>query len=123
MHNTFVVNGRGASEPRGPFHWRTSTDAACTAWETGTERDYAEGSHHGYGAITHTRRVLALHGIGWVIVDHLGGSGLADAAAMWHIDPSWRVSPRSASSAELVHADGERLGLASNAELRLIHEN
>ena len=92
MHNTVTINGRPQSEPHGPFHWQSTIDARCTAWSTRAGMDYAEGRHDGYPGITHIRRVLSLHGVGWIILDHLVGlSQEVQAQAMWHVHPAWRT--------------------------------
>jgi hypothetical protein len=91
MHNTVVVDGRSQSQPRGAFHWDTATDAQAGLWRSDAHFDYVEGRHHGYAPIVHARGVLAIHGFGWMIVDHLLGSGQASAEAMWHFHPDWVV--------------------------------
>lgn len=91
MHNTVVVNGRSQAQPSGPFHWETRTDARSTMWRSELQFDYAEGRHAGYGPIGHSRGVLAIHGFGWLVVDHLLGPGGATADTMWHIHPEWIV--------------------------------
>jgi len=90
MHNTVVVDGQPQSEPRGAFHWRTKTDARATLWHCEPGFDYVEGRHAGYGDVVHARSVAAIHGFGWVIVDHLLGSTAAVAEGLWHIHPMWR---------------------------------
>lgn len=123
MHNTVVVDGRSQSEPRGPFHWRTTVNATCTLWQSGPDRDSAAGRHDGYGAAGHRRSITALHGIGWIVVDDLSGIEHCDAAAMWHLHPSWVVAPRDDRTVELVHTDGTRLGLATTAELHVVADD
>ena len=92
MHNTVVVDNRPQSKPGGAFQWATTTDAACTAWTTRAGMDYAEGRHGGYEGVTHVRRVLALHGIGWLVIDHLlASSRQLEARAMWHVHPAWML--------------------------------
>jgi heparinase II/III-like protein len=90
MHNTVVVDGRSQSEPRGAFHWRTTTNARAVVRHFEPRFDYIEGQHTGYQRIVHTRAVASVHGFGWVIVDHLLGPDEATAAAFWHIHPMWR---------------------------------
>jgi hypothetical protein len=119
MHNTVVVNGRPQSEPRGPFHWASTTNAECTAWKSRPAMDYVEGRHQAYAPVTHVRRVLALHGVGWIIVDHIAGPAAdVTATAMWHFHPAWQVSLVGEGLAELNGPDGARLALASTAPLR-----
>ena len=91
MHNTVVVEGRSQSEPRGAFHWRTTTNARAVMHHFEPGFDYMEGQHTGYERIVHARAVASLHGLGWVIVDHLLGAGDASADGFWHIHPMWRA--------------------------------
>lgn len=117
MHNTVVVDGRPQSEPKGAFHWASATDAVCTLWIAGSDVDYAEGRHEGYGDLTHLRRVLAIHGVGWLIVDRLAGPRhRVNATAMWHLHPSWSVSRGDARRVRLRSGDVE-LALVSTAPI------
>lgn len=120
MHNTVMVNGRTQSEPAGPFHWRTRTDARCTKWQTTPHRDYVSGRHGGYAPIIHTREVLSLHGTGWIIVDHLEGAAQAEAAAMWHIHPAWVLDDLTGDVATFHHSDGLVVTLTSSATLEQV---
>jgi len=95
MHNTVVINGRSQSRPRGPFHWHNATNARPSFWRSEAHFDYVEGRHDGYAPVTHARGILALQGVGWVIVDHLAGSGDATADTMWHFHPDWHVEARA----------------------------
>ena len=117
MHNTVLVDRRPQSEPRGAFQWTSRTNATCTAWTSRAAMDYAEGQHDGYAGVTHIRRVLALHGLGWIIVDHLVGQGRAiEATAMWHIHPSWTVRRTGDRRCELSSGNVE-LAIVSTAPL------
>ncbi len=116
MHNTVVVNGRSQSEPAGPFHWRTRTDGVASIWQATSRFDYAEGRHDGYSSVVHTRSVIAVHGLGWLIVDHLLGHVTAAAEAFWHVHPSWAVSV-DGRVAHLKHSTGRCAVLASSARV------
>jgi len=94
MHNSVVIDGRPQSDPTGAFHWRTTTDARATLWHFEPAFDYLEGRHAGYGHVVHVRSVAAIHGFGWVIVDHLLGSTATFAEGLWHIHPMWQPSVR-----------------------------
>ena len=118
MHNTVMVDGRPQSIPRGAFHWHVTADASCTAWVLRPGIDYAEGRHDAYADLTHIRRVLALHGIGWVIVDHLmGGARSIHARAMWHLHPSWSIFRQDERCVTLRDPEGTELALACTAPL------
>jgi hypothetical protein len=130
MHNTLVLDGRPQSVPRGPFHWKSRASAQAGVWRSsagpstgpgqgpssgsGSGCDYIEGSHDGYLPRRHTRAVLALHGIGWWILDHVLGSGDAEAAIHWHVHPSWRPAIRD-GRIDLTHEDGTALAFVTTA--------
>lgn len=117
MHNTVVVNGRSQSEPRGPFHWISRTDAECTHWQPGPRGDYAEGQHEAYAPVRHVRVVFALHGMGWVIVDHLLDGVEAEASAMWHLHPEWTLHAAGDDRVVLHRGDASAV-LASSVPVR-----
>ena len=118
MHNTLVVNGRPQSAPRGAFHWASTTDAECTSWSARAGIDYAEGRHGGYEGVTHVRRVVALHGVGWLIVDRVAGRpGPITASAFWHVHPDWTVFQEDPHRFSLRHHDGLELAIVSTAPL------
>jgi hypothetical protein len=108
-HNTVTVNGRSQSIPAGPFHWASAAHETVHAWRSDTAFDFCEASHDGYLPTVHRRQVLARPGC-WVIWDWLLGPGTIEAAAHWHLAPSW-----SASIAEravcLDHPGGKRMWL------------
>ena len=112
MHNTLVVNGRSQSEPRGSFHWHTVADARATVWRSDRRFDYAEGRHDGYRPIVHARGVLAVHGFGWIVIDHLLGHDAAVADVFWHVHPDWKPSVHDRSV--LFESDGCVALLASS---------
>jgi hypothetical protein len=92
MHNTVVLDGRDHAEPRGPFHWQANPDARFLFARIDTGFDFVEGTHDAYGHASHVRSVIALHRIGWIIVDHILGDREVEAQAWWHIHPSWSSS-------------------------------
>jgi Heparinase II/III-like protein/Heparinase II/III N-terminus len=115
MHNTLVLDERDHAEPDGPFHWRTRTDARFLVARTQPRLDFAVGTHDAYGAARHMRAVLAVHGVGWLIVDRVSaGHAPVRADTWWHLHPSWRALVRDGTVA-LRHSSGMRLGLASTA--------
>jgi hypothetical protein len=128
MHNTVVVGGRSQSVPLGPFHWRSTVDARATVWHAGGKADYAEAAHDGYAPVIHTRSVLAVHGLGWIVIDHLLGSDEmaneldagTDAEAFWHIHPDWRGQAPSPGVVTFAHVDGYRAAFSSSLPLELV---
>jgi hypothetical protein len=127
MHNTVLVNGLPQSQPRGPFHWRTRTDARRGTCRIGDHADYAEGRHAAYAPIAHVRGVLALHDVAWFVVDHfIAGPGAAGQRmsgeplttdAFWHLHPDWTLTSRAGASVSLQHRDGQRQHLACSGML------
>lgn len=115
MHNTLVLDGRDHAVPKGPFHWQSRAEARLLVARTAPGVDFAVGTHDGYERGRHMRAVLALHGLGWVVVDRVGAGHHTDAEAWWHLHPSWRAEIRDRVVA-LRHADGGRLTFASTAE-------
>jgi hypothetical protein len=121
IHNTVVFDGQPASTPRGPFHWASTADANCVVWQSEPHFDYVEGVHDGYLPRTHARAILALHGIGWVVLDHLLGppEGSAVADAFWHVHPDWSWTARGAGVL-FEHGDGIVSAMVSTADLRML---
>jgi hypothetical protein len=121
IHNTVVFDGQPASRPRGPFHWASTADATCVAWRSEPHFDYVEGVHDGYLPRTHARGIFALHGIGWVVLDHLLGpaDGCAVADVFWHVHPDWKCRTGGAGIL-FEHRDGSLSAMESTADLRVL---
>jgi hypothetical protein len=92
MHNTVVLDHQPQSVPDGPFHWARRASASAPIWRSTAGCDYVEGTHDGYLPRRHARGVLAIHGMGWWILDHLIGAGPAHAEVYWHLHPAWVVA-------------------------------
>lgn len=118
MHNTLVLDGRSQSQPAGPFDWRATAAAKAPIWSAAPGCEYAEGTHDGYVARHHTRGVLAIHGVGWWILDHVLGAGAADMALHWHLHPDVHLSDVGESSVGLVADAGRPCAIASSIPLR-----
>ena len=122
MHNTLVLDGREPAVPSGAFHWHARADARMLIARTGGTMDFAAGTHEAYAPARHIRAVLAMHEVGWLIVDRVTGDGPLAAETFWHLHPAWRAVLRD-GSCELISKTGERLGFASSApELALIDD-
>jgi hypothetical protein len=119
MHNTVVLGGRSQSQPIGAFHWRNTTTAEAPIWRAGTGCDYMEGTHGAYAPARHTRAILAVHGIGWWILDHILGADAITAEIFWHIHPAWTVSPESQHVCRLA-SDDDILKVASTAPVTVL---
>jgi hypothetical protein len=132
MHNTVEVNGRPQSEPEGPFHWRTTADARLLVWKSSPDFDYAEGTHDGYRPLAHVRGVLALHGVGWLVIDHVlpgtyaevdgdgGRAATVTADAFWHLHPDWTATAASREGLRLRHHGGLVYALACSSALEIL---
>ena len=115
LHNTLVLDGRDRAAPKGPFHWESRTDARFLVARTAPGVDFAVGAHDGYDRGRHRRAVLALHGLGWIIVDRIGAGDRATAETWWHLHPSWRAEIRG-RAVTLTDAAGHTLAFASTAD-------
>jgi heparinase II/III-like protein len=115
MHNTVVLDGQDHATPGGPFRWRTRADARFLVARTGGDADFAVGTHDAYGVRRHLRAVLALHGLGWLIVDRVVTHQPTDAQIFWHLHPDWRAAVRD-GTVDLRHVSGRRLAIASTAQ-------
>ncbi|MGE0446234.1 MAG: alginate lyase family protein [Vicinamibacterales bacterium] len=94
-HNTLTLDGRSSSEPAGPFHWRTRTDARRDVLRVTPHLSWAEGSHDGYGAARHRRSIVHERSGGWLILDEVAGRGRHTIDLCWHFDPAWQVTCES----------------------------
>lgn len=114
MHNTLVLDDRDHAASNGPFHWSSRADGRFLAVRTEPDSDFAVGTHDAYGPGRHLRAVLALHDVGWLVVDRVVTDRPVGVATWWHLDPGWHASVRDGTVA-LTHLSGMRLGLASTA--------
>jgi hypothetical protein len=119
MHNTLVVDHRPQSEPRGPFHWRSQASAQAHGWWSTDGCDFVIGAHDAYDPVRHVRSVLAIHGVGWWILDRVSGDTEHDIALHWHLHPSWRPETCD-GSVELRHQDGAVVSLATSLPVRVV---
>jgi hypothetical protein len=116
LHNTVLVDGREHAIVGGPFHWTSTTDAGFLAAHVDERCDVAQGVHDGYADVRHVRTLLAIHGIGWLVVDQLLGSGAHRAESFWHVHPSWTTRP-CGSTILLRHAEAGQSSITSTAEI------
>jgi hypothetical protein len=77
--------------------------------------------HDGYLPRTHARAIFALHGIGWLVLDHLlgPGEGRTVADVFWHVHPDWKCTPRG-TGILFEHPDGAVSAIESTADLRVL---
>ncbi len=110
MHNTVIVDQRDHTHPQGPFHWEHAPAARLLFSYTGNAVDVAEGTHDAYTHAAHVRTIVAVHRVGWIVVDRILGDVEVEAEAWWHVHPSWSSSLECAlamSGAAERHMDGE----------------
>ncbi len=118
MHNTLMLNGQSQSAPCGPFHWSAAADACLSLWRMNEDCDYAEGTNAAYAPNRHTRAILAVHGLGWWVIDHVLGSGIADIEINWHVHPRWTCRTTRERAVSL-SAGSDALAIASTAPLTI----
>jgi asparagine synthase (glutamine-hydrolysing) len=85
VHNTVTINQEDQMLRAGRFLW---VDWAQACGQISTSEGIADrfvGEHNGYRrfGVTHRRCVRWLSGLGWVIIDDLGGSGEHDLCLHW----------------------------------------
>ncbi len=107
LHNTVTIDNEPQSLPRGPFHWARVANGQAHRWRTNDGFDFFDGSHDGYAARVHRRRVLVLHSDAVVVADFIDGDGIHDADAHWHLDARWAV--RVDGSRAVCRAEGEQV--------------
>jgi hypothetical protein len=121
-HNTVTLDGRTQSEPSGPFHWRTRTDATLGPFLSEPAFDIAEGWHDAYAPVRHRRRIIRMRDEGWLIVDELTGAGTRDATLHWHFDPRWMVAADGPGRLRMTHETGATAWLLHEGDaVTLVH--
>jgi hypothetical protein len=120
MHNTVTVNGRPQSQPCGPFHWASTASGRSVIAATGNRCDYFEGTHDGYQPLTHTRAVLAVHEVGWFIVDVVAGGAAAVAEAHWHLHPRWTPAGSTPNGVRIADGTQHPVVLLSSSALEVL---
>ncbi|MEO5898220.1 MAG: alginate lyase family protein [Vicinamibacterales bacterium] len=108
MHNTLVLDGQSQSQPDGPFHWATRTDATIVGSHLSPDFDYLEAQHSGFSPVTHRRAILRTGDL-WIVADHLLGAGTHAAQLHWHLDPAWTLRQRGAEPAYVAESNGDRV--------------
>jgi hypothetical protein len=115
-HNTLTVDGKGQSDPTGPFSWSRLTRSKQETWVAGEHFDLFCGSHDGYAqqGITHRRWVFHLPSRFWLVRDVVEGQGVHKLDLAWHLGPE--LHPSDSESRFFVGSDpvssGPECGLA-----------
>ena len=77
-HSTVLVDGRGQSEPAGPFGWIRRPRVRLREWHSSDEFDFLDADHDAYAGladpVTHRRRVVFVKPSYWIVVDDLAGA-------------------------------------------------
>ncbi len=111
MHNTAAVDGRSQSEPAGPFHWRSRSDARLEHWLPDAPLEQVVASHDGYAPVVHRRTVVRAAAGLWIVADQLLGEAAHVRMDLhWHIDPGWHP--------EAVSENGDRARRFQQGQLR-----
>ena len=115
-HNTVVLDGKPQSQPSGPFHWRSRTDAHVHRSGREEAFDWIEAWHDSYAPEQHRRMLVRTAGDGWLIADTILGSGTHAAAAHWHFDPAWMVACERQGALRATHQDGTTVWLLHDGD-------
>jgi uncharacterized heparinase superfamily protein len=90
-HNTVTVDGASSSVPTGPFRWGPVAQAIVHAWRTHPRFDFFDGSHDGFKRLNplarHTRSILFVKGMGWIIRDRVESAGSRALGVHFHCAP------------------------------------
>ncbi len=87
FHNTLTVDGKGQSQPKGPFSWTRLPEVRSEGWITGQTFDLFAGSHDGYRPVIHRRWVFWLRSRFCLVRDHVSGAGEHALDVFWHLHP------------------------------------
>ncbi|HBG25464.1 MAG: hypothetical protein A2Y10_09845 [Planctomycetes bacterium GWF2_41_51] len=95
-HNTVVVDGKDQSQLADGWKFKTMAVPTKRVWCTTDNFDYFDGSHNGYERlnepVTHRRRVLAVKGQYWVLVDDLVGEGKHKLELYYHFPENAKIN-------------------------------
>ncbi len=101
-HNTVMVDQLDQADIYGTFKWVNPFSTALEASEEDKYFSYARASHNGYrrlrNPVTHTRSILSIHSMGWLIMDYLEGSGDHTFDWNFHFPPGSVVTRSSSNS-------------------------
>ena len=129
-HNTVTVDDRSQGVPRGPFHWRTCSDARLHGSRSNESFHWTEASHDGYAPVRHRRTLVRTARGEWFIADEVLGVGplygfkreCVTARAHWHFDPGWTLRCDAPGRLLATHLDGRDAWLLHDAgEVLLAH--
>jgi hypothetical protein len=116
-HNTGTVDGRTHSEPDGPFHWRTRTDAKSVGVGPLVHGAWMAGEHHAYAPLVHRRDVFVAEDGLVVLVDRLAGDDSVHQFELrWTLDRAWEYFP-ARLGARLIHSSGAEARMLSTIEI------
>jgi hypothetical protein len=114
-HNSVTVDGMSSSVSTGPFRWGAVAQATVHAWKTHPQFDFFEGSHDGFQRIDqaarHTRSVLFVKGMGWIMRDRVNSAGSHAVGVHFRCAPGLQ-GVRTTDSTLLIEGPGTGLLLA-----------
>ena len=114
-HNTVTVDGASSSSTIGPFRWGHVARPTRQIWKTHPRFDFFEGAHDGFQRIDprgrHTRSVLFVKGMGWIIRDRVESADRHAIRVHFHAAPGLQTVLTD-DSATLTDGSGTGLLLA-----------
>jgi len=110
-HNTVVVDGQDQSEVWGSFRVGRRARVHLDHWSADERVGTLVGHHDGYArlGVRHERRIDAVVGVGWRVMDALYGRGRHTAVTRYRLHPAfhWRRAEAGDYVAVAVAADGD----------------
>jgi hypothetical protein len=118
-HNTLTLGAHSSSDPAGPFGWKRTTDATLDTWCSDAVFAYARASHAGLRpsppSIMHTREVLQLSSLGWLVRDRVVGATDDSAILHFHADSGCDIEQVADGTLVWHGESGLQLALAGTA--------
>lgn len=123
VHSTVSIDGeeQGILAPRGEI-WSPPI-STLLLWATSDECAVMAGQHNGYvrlpGQLRHTRHIVVMHGLYWLIVDRIEGQGEHLVEQRFHVAPGARVALDANDRAATLSTGDDSLRMSwAQADLR-----
>ncbi len=101
-HNALTVDGKGSSEPAGPFQWSLRTDGEPIAWRVEPGWCWFAGREAFPEGPLHDRGILFVPGRGWIVVDSVEGAGATSIELSFHLPPEVTARRADETTVEVV---------------------
>jgi hypothetical protein len=105
-HSTLAVDGLDQADVFDTFKWVNPPRVRLLEHRVGDGYDWAVATHTGFARlrrpVRHTRAVLFVHGLGWIVVDRVEGRGQHRFTRGFSCAPSVEIETRGAASVSLV---------------------